>query len=69
MDSELEWMQKLGDAFRAQPSEAMDAIRRLRAKAQQSPQSYWYYCPSARAYYPTAPTCPEEWIKVAPRAQ
>jgi len=33
------------------------------------PQSYWYYCQSARAYYPTAPTCPEAWIKVPPRAQ
>jgi len=33
------------------------------------PQSYWYYCPSARAYYPTAPTCPEPWIKVLPRSQ
>jgi hypothetical protein len=32
------------------------------------PQSYWYYCPSAKAYYPTAPTCPEVWIKVPPRA-
>lgn len=31
------------------------------------PQSYWYYCPSAKAYYPTAPTCPEVWIKVPPR--
>ena len=36
---------------------------------EQQPQSYWYYCPSARAYYPTAPTCPEPWIKVPPRAQ
>jgi len=31
-------------------------------------QSYWYYCPSAKAYYPTTPTCPEVWIKVPPRA-
>jgi len=31
------------------------------------PESYWYYCPSARAYYPTALTCPEVWIKVPPR--
>ena len=31
------------------------------------PQSYWYYCPSAKAYYPTAPTCREAWIKVPPR--
>lgn len=29
--------------------------------------SYWYYCPSAKAYYPMAPTCPEAWIKVPPR--
>jgi len=31
------------------------------------PQSYWYYCRSARAYYPTVPTCPEVWVKVPPR--
>ena len=36
---------------------------------EQPPQSYWYYCLSAKAYYPTAPTCPEVWIKVPPRAQ
>jgi len=36
---------------------------------EQPPQSYWYYCPSAKAYYPTAPACPEAWIKVPPRAQ
>ena len=33
------------------------------------PQSYWYYCPSAEAYYPTVPTCPEAWVKVPPRSQ
>lgn len=26
--------------------------------------AYWYYCPSAKAYYPSAPSCPEEWVKV-----
>ena len=36
---------------------------------EQPPQSYWYYRPSAKAYYPTAPTCPEVWIKVPPLAQ
>ncbi len=36
---------------------------------EQPPQSYWYYCPSARAYYPTAPTCSEAWVKVPPLAQ
>ena len=33
------------------------------------PKSYWYYCASAGAYYPTAPTCPEAWIKVPPRTE
>jgi len=64
MDSQLEWMQKLGDAFLAQQKDTKDAIQRVRAKTQQPPESYWYYCPSARAYYPTAPACPEPWIKV-----
>jgi hypothetical protein len=34
MDSQLEWMQKLGDAVLAQQKETMAAIQRLRAKAQ-----------------------------------
>jgi hypothetical protein len=67
MDSQLEWMQKLGDAYVAQQKETMDAIGRVRAKAQQPAQSYWYYCLPARAYYPSVTTCPEEWIKVTPR--
>jgi hypothetical protein len=25
---------------------------------------YWYYCQSAGAYYPVAPSCPEPWIPV-----
>ena len=29
--------------------------------------AYWYYCPSAQSYYPTVPSCPEEWIKVPER--
>jgi Protein of unknown function (DUF3300) len=36
MDSKLDWTQKLGDAFLAQQKELMDAIQRLRAKAQAS---------------------------------
>jgi hypothetical protein len=31
------------------------------------PTAYWYYCASAKGYYPTVPTCPEEWVKVPPR--
>jgi hypothetical protein len=69
MDSQLDWMQKLSEAFFAQQQDTMDAIQRVRAKAQRPPESYWYYCPSARAYYPTAPACPEPWIKVPPRSQ
>jgi hypothetical protein len=30
-------------------------------------ESYWYYCPSSRAYYPKVPSCSEAWIKVPPR--
>jgi Spy/CpxP family protein refolding chaperone len=33
---------------------------------QQEPPAYWYYCPSARGYYPSVPTCPEPWLRVAP---
>jgi uncharacterized protein DUF3300 len=69
MDSRLEWMQQLSDAFLAQQKDTRDAIHRVRAKAQQPPESYWYYCASAGTYYPTAPTCPEPWIKVPPRSQ
>jgi len=68
MDGQLEWMHKLGDAFLMQQKDTMDAVRRLRAKAQEPSRAYWYYCSSAGAYYPTAPACPEPWIKVPPRA-
>jgi hypothetical protein len=29
--------------------------------------SYWYYCASARAYYPYVPACPEGWMRVVPQ--
>jgi hypothetical protein len=32
-----------------------------------SAPSYWYYCASAREYYPRVETCPETWVKVPPR--
>ena len=31
-------------------------------------ESYWYYCQSAQAYYPSVQQCSEAWIKVPPRA-
>ncbi len=33
----------------------------------QRPPTYWYYCPSADAYYPAVPTCPEPWVPVPAR--
>jgi hypothetical protein len=30
---------------------------------------YWYYCPSARAYFPSVSQCPEPWVKVPPRPE
>jgi hypothetical protein len=32
----------------------------------QPEQAYWYYCPSAKAYYPTVSKCPEDWVRVLP---
>jgi hypothetical protein len=70
MDGQLDWMQKLADAFLAQQKDTIDAVHRVRARTQQAaPEAYWYYCSSAGAYYPTAPSCPEPWIKVPPRTQ
>jgi len=33
------------------------------------PESYWYYCASTKAYYPSVPSCSEAWIKVPPRSE
>jgi hypothetical protein len=30
-------------------------------------QEYWYYCPSARAYYPNVQTCDQPWVPVPAR--
>jgi hypothetical protein len=34
-----------------------------------APAGYWYYCESAGAYYPQVSSCPEPWLKVAPRPE
>jgi hypothetical protein len=39
------------------------------APAPAAGQGYWHYCASARAYYPSVPSCPEPWIRVAPRSE
>ncbi len=40
---------------------------------QQAPQEvqshYWYYCPSAKAYYPYVKACPEAWQRVLPHPE
>jgi hypothetical protein len=33
----------------------------------QSPPQYWYYCPSAKGYYPYVAECPEGWRPVVPQ--
>jgi len=35
----------------------------------QTIEAYWYYCPSAKGYYPSVETCPEPWVKIPPRTQ
>jgi hypothetical protein len=30
--------------------------------------AYWYYCPSARQYYPHLKVCPGGWQRVAPQS-
>ena len=37
-------------------------------EAAPAPTAFWYYCASAKGYYPTVPSCAEEWIKVPERA-
>lgn len=39
---------------------------------EQSPaatQSYWYFCKSAKGYYPYVKECPEGWQKVLPQPE
>lgn len=32
-------------------------------------QNYWYYCKSAKGYYPYVKECPEAWQKVLPQPE
>jgi hypothetical protein len=51
------YVQQPGQAQTAPPAAAQPA------------EGYWYYCSSAREYYPSVSTCPEAWVKVPPRQQ
>ena len=33
----------------------------------QAATQYWYYCNSARGYYPYVTSCPEGWMQVVPQ--
>jgi hypothetical protein len=37
--------------------------------ASSAPPADWYYCSSAKGYYPNVQTCPEAWVKVPARPQ
>lgn len=36
------------------------------ANAEPAAQAYWYFCASAKGYYPYVKTCPEAWERVLP---
>ena len=70
MDTKLDWTQKLGDAFLAQQRELMDAVQRLRARAQASgnlkstPEQTVTIEPAAAAPPPAAPAPPSQQVVV-----
>jgi hypothetical protein len=33
---------------------------------QEEEESYWYFCPDSRNYYPYVKRCPSGWLKVVP---
>src|SRR5271169_6753757 len=35
-------------------------------RQQAEDQYYWYFCPSAKNYYPYVKKCPKGWLKVVP---
>jgi len=39
------------------------------AQGSAPPESFWYFCPSTRAYYPNVSSCNEVWVKVPPRSE
>ncbi len=36
------------------------------ASSEPTAPAYWYYCASAKGYYPYVKTCPEAWERVLP---
>ena len=58
-----------GPAVAQEPQTYAQAAPEPAPAVPEQPKAYWYYCASAGAYYPTAPSCPEVWIKVPPRRE
>ena len=56
-------------SFAYLPAEEPSEYIERQPSSEAQPQGYWYYCASAKAYYPTVETCPEDWIKVPPAPQ
>ena len=42
-------------------------IERGDAQSAPSAESYWYYCPDSKTYYPYVRECASEWQRVSPR--
>lgn len=49
------------------PSSPPAYIERGGPDSAEPSQSYWYYCPDARAYYPYVKQCPGGWRKEMPQ--
>ncbi len=70
MDTKLDWTQKLGDAFLAQQKELMEAVQRLRARAQaagnlkSTPEQTVTVEPAAAAPPPAVPAEPSQQVVV-----
>lgn len=49
--------------------EPVEYIEQQPAASSSRPEGFWYYCSTAKAYYPVVPACPEQWVKVPPRPE
>jgi hypothetical protein len=49
--------------------EPVEYIEQRAPDSSSRPEGFWFYCPTAKRYYPAVPTCPEQWVKVPPRPE
>jgi len=62
----LFWGPYYGPGYYYAPQPPPVYIEQSPAPLEQDSQ-YWYYCPSARAYYPYVGDCPDGWQRVLPQ--